>query len=65
VKIEIGYEAADEIVRASLKEDLGLLEKEIARLDRIRKLTSVQLADLENNKRYLRALEVLRECYGI
>jgi len=64
MKIDISSEAADNLVREILKQDMERLGDMIAALEGRDELREFEITDLDLNRRFMKALEELRDYYG-
>ena len=63
MQIELNNEAVDGLIKSILVQDYKGLKKDTARLKKLENKSDAQLRDLENNYRYLEAIETSLEYY--
>jgi hypothetical protein len=63
MQVELNNEAVDGLVKSILTQDYTGLVKDTERLNALANKTDAQLRDLENNYRYLAAIETALEYY--
>jgi hypothetical protein len=63
MQVELNNEAVDGLVKSILVQDYKGLKKDTARLKKLENKSDAQLRDLENNYRYLEAIETSLEYY--
>jgi hypothetical protein len=63
MQVELNNEAVDGLVKSILVQDYKGLKKDTARLKKLENKSDAQLGDLENNYRYLEAIETSLEYY--
>jgi hypothetical protein len=63
MQVELNNEAVDGLIKSILVQDYKGLKKDTARLKKLENKSDAQLRDLENNYRYLEAIETSLEYY--
>jgi len=63
MQVELNNEAVDGLVKSILTQDYAGLVEDTERLKTLANKTDAQLRDLENNYRYLEAIETALEYY--
>lgn len=61
--VELNNEAVDGLVKSILTQDYYGLVEDTQRLKKLKNKSDAQLRDLENNRRYLEAIETALEYY--
>jgi hypothetical protein len=63
MQVELNNEAVDGLVKSILTQDYYGLVEDTERLNKLKNKSDAQLRDLENNRRYLEAIETALEYY--
>jgi hypothetical protein len=63
MQVELNNEAVDGLVKSILTQDYYGLVEDTRRLNKLKNKSDAQLRDLENNRRYLEAIETALEYY--
>ena len=63
MQVELNNEAVDGLVKSILTQDYHGLVEDTERLKKLKNKSDAQLRDLENNRRYLEAIETALEYY--
>jgi hypothetical protein len=63
MQVELNNEAVDGLVKSILVQDYHGLVEDTKRLKKLKNKSDAQLRDLENNHRYLEAIETALEYY--
>jgi nitrogen fixation/metabolism regulation signal transduction histidine kinase len=63
MQVELNNEAVDGLVKSILTQDYYGLVEDTERLKKLKNKSDAQLRDLENNRRYLEAIETALEYY--
>jgi hypothetical protein len=63
MQVELNNEAVDGLVKSILTQDYYGLVEDTERLKKLQNKSDAQLRDLENNRRYLEAIETALEYY--
>ena len=63
MKVELTSEAVDGLMRSILMQDYRGIVEDTNRLKKVKDKQTYQLQDIENNLRYIDAMEVLMEYY--
>lgn len=63
MQVELNNEAVDGLVKSILTQDYYGLVEDTRRLKKLKNKSDAQLRDLENNRRYLEAIETALEYY--
>ena len=63
MQVELNNEAVDGLVKSILTQDYRGLVEDTERLKKLKNKSDAQLRDLENNRRYLEAIETALEYY--
>lgn len=63
MQVELNNEAVDGLVKSILTQDYYGLVEDTDRLKKLKNKSDAQLRDLENNRRYLEAIETALEYY--
>jgi hypothetical protein len=63
MQVELNNEAVDGLVKSILTQDYAGLVEDTKRLKKLKDKSDAQLRDLENNYRYLAAIETALEYY--
>ena len=61
--IDLNNEAVDGLIKSILTQDYNGLVTDIQRLKKLKDKSDAQLRDLENNRRYIEAIETSLEYY--
>ena len=63
MQVELNNEAVDGLIKSILVQDYQGLVEDTDRLKKLKNKSDAQLRDLENNRRYLEAIETALEYY--
>ena len=63
MQVELNNEAVDGLIKSILVQDYQGLVEDTNRLKKLKNKSDAQLRDLENNRRYLEAIETALEYY--
>lgn len=63
MKVELNNDAVDALLKSVLLQDYKCLTKDIQRLSKLENSFEYQKEDLENNLRYIQAMETILEYY--